>query len=236
MSHFIYYLIAAGLAAIPTLAMRFSPLRLSVEQSVAIGLVLWFLMLIFIVTPVRMAIDKVKITSKRLKVAEVENYEPGKGLNWLRLVIENPTGVPIKNCYGKLCERKMIATNLTRIDEELVRLSISPENGGKSLENMELPPEGQKFPWSPESGGNRIITISGFNSREYLYFAAKLKNSSAFGFPSYSDVEWRNFALGDFELEIEVGSESEDFKPTKVGIAIRAEGGDLKIVSWEEIN
>lgn len=230
----VFALLIAVFAAIFTFIIRSQMPGLNEEQYIGIGLVVWFLLLVLVVTPARMAVEKVKLTTKRLRVVRVENYDPGKGPSWLRLVIENPTGVPIKECYGKLCERKMIATNLTRIDDKLVRLPISPEEGGKSLENMELPPEGQKFPWSPESGGDRVITISGFNSREYLYFAAKLKNSGAFGFPSYSGVNWTNFALGDFEIEIEVGSESEDFKPTKVGIVLRAEGGDLEIVSWKE--
>jgi len=230
----VFALLSAVIAAIFTFIIRYQIPGLNAEGYIGIGVVLWFLLLVFVVTPARMATEKVKLTTKRLRVVRAENYEPGKGPSWLRLVIENPTGVPIKECYGKLCERKMIATDLMRVDGELVRLSISDEAGGKSSENMELPPEGQKFPWSPESGGDRLITISGFNSREYLYFAAKLKNSGAFGFPSYGDVKWTNFALGDFELEIEVGSECEDFKPAKIGIVLRAEGGDLEIVSCKE--
>lgn len=224
--------VIAVVATIFTLVIR-SQLK-GFPEEIGIGLGLWFFLLVFMVTPTRMAIEKVKLTTKRLRVVRVENYETGKGPSWLRLVIENPTGVPINNCYGKLCGRKMIATNLIENDDEMARLPISRERGGKSSRNMELPPEGQKFPWSPESGGDRIRTISGYKSPEYLYFAAKLENSGAFGFPSYSGVDWTNWALGDFELEIEVGSESDDFRPTKVRIVLRAEGGDLEIVNWRE--
>jgi hypothetical protein len=229
-----FAVVSAVIAVVFTFIIRSQIPGLNAEGYVGIGLLLWFLLLVLVVTPARMATERVRLTTKRLRVVGAENYEPGKGPSWLRLVIENPTGVPIKECYGKLCERKMVATDLTEVDGELVRLSISDEEGGKSSENMELPPEGQKFPWSPESGGDRLTTISGFNGREYLYFAAKLKNSGAFGFPSYGDVKWTNFALGDFELEIEVGSEREGFKPTKIGIVLRAEGGDLEVVSCRE--
>lgn len=232
MSVFISYLIAGGLAVIPTLAMRFNLSGFFAEQSIAIGLLFWFLLLIFVVTPVRMGIEKVEMTAKRLRVVGSETYDCERGYNWLRLKVENPSGTPIPNCYGKLCARKMIATNLVKIDEREARLSVSPERGRQSSEAAQLPPEGHKFPWSPESVSDATITIPGFNSREYLYYAAKLKRGGAFGFPSELGIKYNNFSLGDFELEIEVGSESEAFKPTKVCVTFRAEGGDLEFVSW----
>ena len=236
MSVIISLIIAGVLAAIPTLAMRFHLSGFLAEQSLGIGLALWFFLLVFMVTPMRMAIEKVKLTTKGLRVVGSESYNCGGGYNWLRLMVENPTGVPIPNCYGKLCGRKMVATNLIKIDERETRLFVSPERGRESEPSAQLPPEGHKFPWSPTSVADTTITIPGFNSREYLYYAAKLKSSGAFGFPSEIGIKYNNFSLGDFELEIEVGSESETFKPTKVCVTFRAEGGDLKFLIMKNVN
>jgi hypothetical protein len=229
-------LIIGGVAAIFTLVIRSQLPGFTAEQYVGIGLALWFVFLVVVVTPTRMAIEKVKLAEKKLIVVGSETYDCGRGYNWLRLKVENPSGAPIPNCYGKLCARKMVATSLTRVDDESVRLSISPESGGKSLAQMELPPEGHKFPWSPEQLPDTTITIPGFGSPEYLYYVVKHKGGSAFGFPSGMGIKYNNFSLGDFELEIEVGSESEVFKPARVCIVFRAEGGDLQFVSIKDIN
>ena len=45
-----------------------------------------------------------------------------------------------------------------------------------------------------------------------------------------------NYGLGYFELEIEVGSESESFRPAKVCVTFKAAGGDLEFAGLEVIN
>lgn len=229
-------LISAGIAAVASLAIRYEVPGFAAEQSVAIGLVLWFCLLILVFTPMRMAKEKVKISTKRLRVVGSESYDSGTGYNWLRLIVENPTGMNIPDCYGKLNERKMVKTDLITIEGQEARFSISPEAGGKSSEAAQFPPEGHKFPWSPESVADTIITIPGFEGRGYLYYAAKLKRSGAFGFPSEMGIKYGNFSLGDFELETEAGSESENFKPTRVCVTFRAAGGDLELVSVKDID
>lgn len=228
-------LITAGVAAFFTLVIRSQLPGFSAGPFIGIGLGLWFFLLVFVFTPGRMAMEKVEITAKRLRVVGSENYDGGSGYNWLRLKVENPTGVPMPNCYGKLCERKMVATDLI-IDGQEARVSISPERGGQGSEAARLPAEGHKFPWSPESGADTTITIAGFNSREYLYYAVKHKRGGGFWFPPETGIEYGNFSLGDFELEIEVGSGSETFKPTRVCVTFRAAGGDLKFVGMRDIN
>ena len=49
-------------------------------------------------------------------------------------------------------------------------------------------------------------------------------------------VKYDNWGLGDFELELEIGSDSEAFKPTKVCVVFRATGGDIELVSWDVID
>lgn len=228
-------LISAAIAASASLAIESQVVGFATVQLIGIGLVLWFCLLIFVFTPIRMAMEKVKMTVKRLRIVGSENYNCGTGYNWLRLKVENPTGEPVPNCYGKLCERKMVASDL-KIDGMNGKFSISPEAGRESRESGQLPPEGHKFPWSIESVADTTITISGFNGREYLYYATKPKSASAFGFPSETGIKYMNYSLGYFELEIEVGSESEHFKPARVCVTFKAAGGDLEFVSVKDIN
>lgn len=231
----VFALISAAIAAYTSLAIESQVAGFATAQLIGIGLVLWFCLLIFVFTPIRMAIEKVKMTVKRLRVVGSENYNYGRGYNWLRLKVENTTGEPIPNCYGKLCERKMVAADL-KIDGKDGRFSISPERGRESSEAGQLPPEGHKFPWSIESVADTIITIPGFNGREYLYYATKPKSASAFGFPSEIGVKYMNYSLGYFELEMEVGSESERFRPARVCVTFKATGGDLEFVEVKDIN
>jgi hypothetical protein len=119
-------LISAAIAASASLAIESQVVGFSTVQLIGIGLVLWFCLLIFVFTPIRMAMEKVKMTVKRLRIVGSENYNCGTGYNWLRLKVENPTGEPIPNCYGKLCERKMVASDL-KIDGMNGKFSISPE-------------------------------------------------------------------------------------------------------------
>jgi hypothetical protein len=229
-------LITAAIVAGTSLAIRSQVPGFPAEQSIGIGLVSWFCLLVFVFTPIRMAIEKVKMGAKRLRVVGSENYNCGRGYNWLRLRVENPTGTPIPNCYGRLNERKLVASGLMKIDGQEGRFPISPEVGRESTEIAQLPPERHNFPWSPESPSDALITISGFNGKGYLYYAAKLNRGGEFGFPSELGIKYRNFNLGDFELEIEVGSESENFKPTKVCVTFRAAGGDLEFLSMKDVD
>ena len=241
MSSIMSIVIAGGIAVGPAFVVRLQPVGFPIEQSIGIGLLMWFFSLILVVTPIRMAMENVRMTAKRLSVIGSENYDCERGYNWLRLRVENPTVAAIPNCYGKLCERKAVASELIKVDGVLDRHPIPPEIGGQSSENMQLPPEGHKFPWAPIRRGQRIIadtkiTIPGFHSQEFLYFAVKPKKGQFFGFPTDKGMGYINYSLGDFEVAIEVGSTSEAFKPTRVCVRFRAEGVDLEVVSMEYVN
>ena len=177
-----------------------------------------------------------ELTSAKLIVNNADSYNDGKECNWIRLRVENPTAQPINECYGKLFDRKQVSLSLTNINGELIRPVISEEAGRRSLEHGKLPPEGHRFPWAPDMNPPITITIPGFNSIEFLYVAAKKTSVGYFGFPSESGINYANWGLGDFELGIEIGSQSEKFKPTKVNIIFRASGGDLEFIKLVACN
>ena len=167
----------------------------------------------------------------KLVVKGIRIYYDGKGVQWLGLGVENPTLSPIPNCYGKLCSRRHVRLELTTINGTSSRPELSLEAGSESAEGMELPHEGHRFPWFPENLAESTITIPGYNGREFLYFAAKDRTMRAFGFPTDMGAKYPNWSLGDFELEIEIGSETLGFQPIRQIVVFRAEGGDLEVIS-----
>ena len=80
------------------------------------------------------------------------------------------------------------------------------------------------------------ITISGNGGSEFLYLVTKREQAGCFWFPTSAGNEPENWSLGDFELELEIGAESETFSPTRVRVVFRATGGDLEFVSLDELN
>lgn len=229
-------IIAVVLAGISALVLGFSVEGFWADQYVGVVLVLSVLLLVFVVTPIRMGMEKVRLTTKRLTVTEVNTYDDGKGCHWLRVKVENPTALPIRECYGKLLDRKHVLGGLTKVDGVLVRQELSSEHGRQSRQHMELPPEGYRFPWSPERLPPAIITIPGFGSPEFLYIVAKRENVGPFGFPTDMGIQYDNLALGDFQLDVEIGSELDSFKPVRFRVVFRTEGDDLELIRWSVLN
>lgn len=175
-------------------------------------------------------------SKQRLVVSTAEIYEVGDSSHWLRIKVENPTASPIQNCYGKLLDRKMVASMLTKVNGVFIRPELSTEGGRLSSEHMQLPPEGHRFPWSPTDRSLATINISGNGGFEFLYLVRKKKQVGCFWFPANADNDQENWSLGDFELQLEIGAESETFRPTKVRVTFRAAGGDLEFVSLDTLN
>lgn len=173
---------------------------------------------------------------KLLIASQAEIYEVGDGSHWLRLKVENPLRSVALGCHGKLLSRKMIRGMLTKVDGVFIRPELSTEGGRLSSEHMQLPPEGHRFPWSPTDRSLTTISISGNGGFEFLYLVTKRKHTGCFWFPASAGNEHENWSLGDFELELEIGSESEAFTTTKVRVVFRAAGGDLEFVSLGTLN
>lgn len=169
-------------------------------------------------------------------VKGIRSYNDGKGFQWLGLCVENPTTLPIPNCYGKLCSRRHVRLELTKSNGVFIRPELSVKDGKQSEEHIELPPEGHRFPWLPENIAETTITIPGYNGREILYFAAKNVGAESFGFPTELGVKYHNWSLGDFELEIEIGSETLGFQPIRQIVEFRVEAGYLEGISPNTID
>jgi len=190
---------------------------------------------VLLVIPALPVIRKLK-SKQRLVVSMAGIYEVGDSSHWLRIKVENPTASPIQNCYGKLLDRKMVASMLTKVNGVFIRPELSTEGGRLSSEHMQLPPEGHRFPWSPTDRSLTTISISGNGGFEFLYLVTKRKLAGCFWFPASAGNEQENWSLGDFELQLEIGSESETFRPTKVRVVFRATGGDIELVSLNTLN
>lgn len=163
-----------------------------------------------------------------LRVSNPEIYEVGDGSHWLRLKVENPTSFIAKGCYGKLIDRKHVSFPMGRHDE--IEHVILSDSGHQSREHGQLPPEGHPFPWSPVDRQLLTTTISA-KGNAYLYLVTKHHNMGCFWFPANVGKEWENWGLGNYELQIEVGTESDNFKPNKTAVTFCARGGDLEVAT-----
>lgn len=204
---------------------------------IGFGLLAWFIWLLLVVTPMRMWKENTdiisRLTTRRLIVESAEIYDDGMGCHWLRLRVENPTALPIKDCYGKLIDRRLITFPVTGGMGERLRQLVSPEVGRRSMENQVLPPEGHRFPWSLTQLPETTTTISGFGGQEFLYVVTKRGNVGSFGFPTDMGIKYDNWSIGEFLLVVEIGSESEAFQPTKARVVFRAGGGDIEFVTMD---
>lgn len=192
--------------------------------------------IIMLIMPVLSIVEKFRSSRLDLVISMPEIYEVGDGSHWLRMRVENPTASPVQNCYGKLLDRKQVAGALMKVDGELVRPALSAESGRQSMEHMEFPPEGHRFPWSPVDRQLTTISISGNGGFEYLYIVTKRKTIGCFWFPTSAGNEYENWSLGDFGLELEIGSESKTLKPRRVRVVFRTGEGYLELVSLDTLD
>lgn len=169
-----------------------------------------------------------RLTERRLLVSLAESRYDYLGDQWVRLRVENPTAIPIPDCYGKLISYRLASIESRKKGEPVEEKEISPKDSPITMpQSMELPPPRHMFPWSPIQLPEITITIPGHNSYEFLYIAVKQGNLGCFYTPTEMGLRYPNYSLGNFELEIEVGSNSKSFKQTRVKLVFRA-GGDLE--------
>jgi len=195
----------------------------------------WFGFLLLVITPMKMWKERTdnisELTGKRLMPTDAEVYHDDKR-HWIRLRVENQAAIPIRGCYGKLLERRNVS--FPCVENGIpIQAPISREIGKRSMENQQLPPEGHRFTWSIGDDRRETTTVPGHSSPEYLYVVTKDKEHSDFAFCAHSGAKYENWGMGDFELELEIGSEIEAFKPTRARLVFRAVGPHLEFVSLD---
>jgi len=164
--------------------------------------------------------DKLKdLTTLRLKV-EVEPEETsvlpdGEVSYWRHLIVRNPTGKRISGCYCKIVD--------FRSNTEV---------------SLELPKRGIRYPWSTRGGpalNRTTVDIAGGSFDIADIAVCKSNEPNEFRTPIPSHDQYRRcleypLPPGTYEVDIEVGSDSLDFKPTLITLAIKFSGGfDLKV-------
>jgi len=187
---------------------------LNIHGLIGLGIVIWFVLLVFIITPLRMLKDKAdkltQLTTKRLNISLAPNYEPGDGSHWLRLRVDNLSSLPVAGCYGKACSYTMLIQGK--------RLNELEKNSGL---NQGLPPERHPFPWSPVDLPETITTIAG-RGHEYLYIAV-IQTSHWFT-PTDMGRKYPKRPLdAEYEVILEVGSEQVAFAPTRVLLVFKVD-------------
>lgn len=160
--------------------------------------------------------DELKeLTTPRLEVEIEPNIQPSDGTLWRHLRVNNPTGKTISGCYG------VLRSFLTK--ETMTR-------------NIMLPRQGINYAWSTRHAQKgTLINIPGNNGFKLLDIIA-CGGGGTFETPTLGSDGWtryRQFPLpkGNYEAEIEVGSEIVNFPPTSIRISIEFKGGyDLVLV------
>ena len=185
-----------------------------------------------------MLIRGIRKGKKPLRVSNPEIYNVNDGSQWLRLKIQNLNSTIVKGCYGKLLDRKMIGElpkSMLHSQRELAK------SGNDDLPNWQLPPEGHRFPWSLTDHSLTSKNISGNGSSEYLYlvnFKWKARATEgglkqwqrAIWFPREDGYEYVNYCFCDFKLTVEIGSEVESIKPTRVQAIFRTNPNGIELV------
>jgi hypothetical protein len=177
------------------------------------------LLMIFVIAPYKlwkMNNDKLEeLITPRLTVF----FEPNAPLqqrgnvDWHHLRVHNPTGKAIPGCYCKLVEFRA---------------------KGEIPEYIRLPRPGIRFPWSTHGGGvqERITVKIASGSFDIVDIAVCkiIETPDKFLIPildrdQYTRLLEYPLPLGDYEVDIEVGSDDLDFAPTLKTFVIKFAGG-----------
>ena len=123
------------------------------------------------------------------------------------LEVKNPTGCGIKLCYGKVQRAYCIRSS------------------------QELPVQGIMLSWSTRHGYSGVLTTIAPDSSKFLDFV-EIADYRFFHIPceGLNRGAWYRFDENDYEVDIEVGSEDANFKPTRKTFRINYAGDyDLTI-------
>ncbi len=153
---------------------------------------------LLLISGIRLVARRRRLTTPVLKINFTKpEYESGT-YNY-RFKVENPTAYPIKRCYGKYREYKMISSGKTG----------------------QLPFDGMPLVWDWRVHKSDPEADIGSFSSELLTFGVDLPSSQgAFAHVMGRDVSGNPNALshvlyeGDYEFEVEIGSLDSAFPPT----------------------
>jgi hypothetical protein len=146
-----------------------------------------------------------RMTTKRLKV-EVEKKpepEPAENKNWWHLIVRNTSKKSIKGCYGQV-------------------VSFEPNLGNRSYRGLRLPwslwvtRERERYTIPGNTSGNLDFVVA---SPDYFSVIALSEEAGKAKFPYLE-------GHGTYKVEIQVGSEQEDFPATKIKVRIGFEEGE----------
>lgn len=179
------------------------------NQVMALIAVVPIIVMLIFVAPYKLWKEKAdmvaKLTTKRLEVDIEERPEETDTTSWWHLIVRNPSSSPIKSCYGQL-------------------ISFEPNKHNK-------PYRGLRLPWSSWVTRERErYTIPG-NASSTLDFVAALPRYFSIVALSTEEGKATFFNLegpGTYKVELQVGSEEEDFLATKIKARI-VYAGDRKL-------
>lgn len=193
------------------------------------GLVLPVAIIAFVIAPaIRWQNEHSRVTlltQKRLTISWAEPYVDPNRVHFLRLKVENPSALPIADCYGTLISITML------IDTPQGLLPVGPQD--PELPTGAFPPEGHRYPWSWTDRSPIDTTISGNNGCEYLYVAADVPHPTNWLTPTETGLAYPRVRVGTFEAVIEVGSFTAEFRATRVRIRFDTDPSHLMPLSIE---
>lgn len=158
--------------------------------------------------------DFEEITKKRLEISLLDpvlrqHKDDTRGewfLEWYKLQVCNPTALPITNCYGRL-------------------IKFTPKLPWPNSPYLNLPTPGIMFPWSSYSARGKLATIGShdFDSLDILVFDGSRLSVVVLNDAS-GQRDLGQFALlpDEYELVVQVGSQSEAFSPSDVILKVES--------------
>lgn len=149
----------------------------------------------------------VRLTTERLEVEIEKQPESAPSGHWWHLIVSNPNSIPIESCYGQL-------------------KSFEPNKNGRPYPPLRLP-------WSSlvtREMERYTIPAKGSGILDFVVITEQYLSVVALSIEEGKRIFFNYEPPGTYEAEIQVGSEKEDFKPTKIKLKMVFSGGmDISI-------
>lgn len=169
----------------------------------------------------------VRLTTKRLTVKVADMYRPKDDSLFLRLEVENDSGIPIQRCYGRL----LTATSFVRGEGiNKGKNFLAPVDG--------LPPGNHRYPWS-WTNPSPVEETAPPDIPIYLYVAFQRRLGELLWFtPTETGPAYRVSVTGLTQLTIAVGSlsEADPFPATKVRMNLNLGPSHIELEDFEVLS